>query len=125
MAEFKQLLKGEDSTVALTPWPEVSCGPTLLWGTRGNNVQTAARDFDGWIASAHYRSHSEIALAASAYHEAGGQQAIVSTIQLDKNTDLGELRDLLLAFADVGFKEAAVMFLPGGPDPEQVIQLLE
>jgi len=125
LVEFKQLLKGEDSTIALTPWPEVSGGPPLLLGSWGNNVETAAREFDGWIASAHYRSHSEIALAAGAYHKAGGQQAIVSTIQLDKNTDLGELRDRLLAFADVGFKEAAVMFLPGGPDPEQVIQLLE
>ena len=85
----------------------------------------AAQDFDGWIASAHYRSTEEIIDAHARYRAFGGKTAIVLTLQLTQETDLGALRRQLLAFSDAGLDETAVMFLPGGPKPEEVIRLLD
>ena len=108
----------------LSPWPHLLGGPPLFLGSWGNGVEMAAQDFDGWIASAHYRSTEEIIDAHARYRAFGGKTAIVSTLQLTQETDLGALRRQLLAFSDAGLDETAVMFLPGGPKPEEVIRLL-
>ena len=116
---------GQHQGSDLSPWPNLLGGPPLYLGSWGNGVEMAARNFDGWIASAHYRSTQEIIAAHTRYRGFGGNKAIVSTLQLPKGTDLGALRAQLLAFSDAGFDETAVMFLPGGPKPEAVIQLLD
>jgi len=119
------LASGSQGDANLTPWQAVIGGPPLYLGSWGNQVITAAERFDGWIASAHYRSVEDIALAAERYHRAGGKHAIVSTIQLSQQTDLSELKDRLQRFEEIGFEEAVVMFLPGGPDPARIIKLLD
>ncbi len=117
-------LTGALGGVALSPWPALRDAPPLFLGSWGNGVERAARSFDGWIASANYRTPDEVVAALARYREAGGGRAIVSTIQLPANTDLGELQDKLDRFADAGFDDAVVMFLPGGPTPAAVRRLV-
>ena len=124
--ELKKALEtGQHLASDLSPWPDLLGGPPLYLGSWGNGVEMAARNFDGWIASAHYRSTEEIIEAHAQYRAFGGKKAIVSTLQLTQETDLGALRGQLLAFSDAGFNETAMMFLPGGPKPEEVIRLLD
>ena len=96
----------------------------MLLGTWGKNVKDAASQFDGWIASAHYRTLEQILAALKEYKSAKGNRAIVSTIQVDKRTDTGELREKLVRFSEAGFDDAIVMFLPGGPSPDKVRTLV-
>ena len=109
----------------LSPWPSVRGGPPLFLGSWGRGVEHAAREFDGWIASAHYRTAEQVIAALGRYRQAGGGRAVVSTIQLPAGTDLGELRDRLARFAEAGFDDAVVLILPGGPAPSSVRQLVE
>ena len=109
----------------LSPWPSVLGGPPLFLGSWGRGVERAAREFDGWIASAHYRTAEQVIAALGRYRQAGGGRAIVSTIQLPADTDLGELRDRLARFAEAGFDDAVVLILPGGPSPDAVRRLLK
>ncbi|MDE0348985.1 MAG: LLM class flavin-dependent oxidoreductase [Gammaproteobacteria bacterium] len=109
----------------LSPWPSVLGGPPLLFGTWGHGVERAAGEFDGWIASAHYRTEEQVVEAHRRYREAGGGRAVVSTIMLPAGTDLGELRERLGRFADAGFDDAVVFPLPGGPRPAAVRRLVD
>lgn len=108
----------------LTPWPSLAA-PRIFYGTWGKGVEKAAREFDGWIASGHYRSVEEVSQAAERYRSAGGGRSIVSTLILDAETDLGEFRSRLARYAAAGFDDAVVMIRPGGPSPAQVRQLLD
>lgn len=108
----------------LSPWPSVAGGPPLFFGTWGKGVTRAAAEFDGWIASAHYRTADEVIAAHEQYRAARGSRAVVSTIQITGKTDLGELAEKLQRFAAAGFDDAVVMFLPGSPSPEAVRKLV-
>lgn len=108
----------------LSPWPAVIGAPPTFLGTWGHGVERAAREFDGWIASAAYRSVDEIEVASARYRRAGGGRSVVSTIQVSAKTDLGALREKLARFAGCGFDDAVVMILPGGPSPEDVRKLV-
>lgn len=110
---------------SLSPWPAVSGGPPLFLGTWGKGVARAATEFDGWIASGAYRTVDEVAQAAARYHDAGGGRSIVSTIQLTGETDLGELKERFDRYAEAGFDDAVVMFMPGGPAPAVVRALID
>lgn len=115
---------GGDSRGQLSPWPSVRGGPPLFFGTWGKGVERAAESFDGWIASGHYRTPDEVCGALARYREAGGERAIVSTIQVGGDTDLGELDAKLNQFADAGFDDAVVMLLPGAPGADVVRKLV-
>lgn len=108
----------------LSPWPDVQGGPPLYYGTWGKGVARAAAEFDGWIASGHYRTVEEVCAALEAYRAAGGGRAIVSTLQVGAETDLGEFGEKLQRFAQAGFDDAVVMLLPGGPDAHTIRKLL-
>ena len=95
-----------------------------MYGTWGKGVERAAKEFSGWIASAHYRTPDEIESALKRYRAAGGQRAIVSTIQLPASRSLGEVDELLQRFEAMGFDDAVVMFLPGGVSPKEVRALV-
>jgi alkanesulfonate monooxygenase SsuD/methylene tetrahydromethanopterin reductase-like flavin-dependent oxidoreductase (luciferase family) len=118
------LAEGRRGEANLSPWPAVRGGPPMFLGSWGRGVERAAREFDGWIASAHYRSTDEVCAAAARYRACGGGRCIVSTIQVGGDTDLGELRDKLGRFAEAGFDDAVVMILPGGPSPAAVRSLV-
>jgi alkanesulfonate monooxygenase SsuD/methylene tetrahydromethanopterin reductase-like flavin-dependent oxidoreductase (luciferase family) len=116
--------EGAADGVELSPWSSVKGGPPLFLGSWGNGVERAAKSFDGWIASGHYRSPEEVIEALQRYRAAGGGRAIVSTLLLGADTDLGELKDRFAKFNDAGFDDAVVMFMPGGPAPAEVRALL-
>lgn len=123
---LRQILRtGVSEQGDLSPWPSVRGGPPLFLGSWGRGVERAAREFDGWIASAHYRTAEQVIAALGRYRQAGGGRAVVSTIQLPAGTDLGELRDRLTRFAEAGFDDAVVLILPGGPAPDAVRRLLK
>ena len=79
---------------------------------------------DTLAASPHYRAPDEVTAALQRYRGFGGGRAIVSTIVLAADTDLGELNDRLGKFADAGFDDAVVMFMPGAPSPADVRALV-
>ena len=72
------LAQGVGEQGDLSPWPAVKAGPPIYFGTWGNSVETAAREYDGWIASGHYRSVDEVCSALSRYRAAGGGRAILA-----------------------------------------------
>jgi alkanesulfonate monooxygenase SsuD/methylene tetrahydromethanopterin reductase-like flavin-dependent oxidoreductase (luciferase family) len=116
---------GSEENSTLTPWSGIERPPRIFYGTWGNGVERAARDFDGWIASGHYRTVDDLTAAAERYAAAGGGRSIVSTILLDGKTDLGELRERLARFAAAGFDDAVVMIHPGGPSAAAVRKLVD
>ena len=93
-----------------------SGGPPLFFGTWGRNVARAAAEFDGWIASGMHRTPAQCASALAGFRAAGGGRAVVSTIQVRPDADMGELRDTLQAYRDAGFDDAVVMVF----QPEQL-----
>ena len=115
---------GANATAELSPWPSVAGGPPLMYGTWGKGVERAAKEFSGWVASAHYRTPDELESAIQRYRAAGGQRAVVSTIQLPANRSLAEVEQLLQRFEAMGFDDAVVMFLPGGVSPQEVRKLV-
>ena len=126
LATLKTLLaEGKDETGALTPWKTVMGGPPLLLGSWGAGVERAAKNFDGWIASAHYRTPDQVVDALGRYRAAGGKRAIVSTIQLTADHDLGRTKEILQRFAEAGFDDAVVLLRPGGPSPAEVRALVD
>ena len=118
------LATGRSGDTDLSPWPATLGVPPVFFGSWGNGVERAAKSFDGWIASGAYRSPTEVIAALGRYRQAGGRRAIVSTIQLRGDTDLGQLGDVLRQYRDAGFDDAVVMFLPGGPKPSRVRALV-
>ena len=104
----------------ISPWSSVAGGPPIYFGTWGRNVERAATEFDGWIASGMHRTPEQCAVALARYRAAGGKRAIVSTIRVMPGDDLGELKARLSQFAAMGFDDAVVMIMPGGPRPDDV-----
>ena len=92
----------------------------LLLGSWGAKVERAAREFDGWLASAYRRTADQIIAAHERYRAAGGRRAIVCAIPLSGKDDLGPTGELLQRYAEAGFDDAVVLIQPGGPDPKQV-----
>ncbi len=126
LARVKTLLaEGKDKRANLTPWQTTIGGPRLIFGSWGAGVERAAKEFDGWVASAHYRTPDQVVEALGCYRAAGGKRAIVSTIQLTPDHDLGRTRDILQRFADAGFDDAVVLIRPGGPNLAEVRALVK
>ncbi|MFR9803947.1 LLM class flavin-dependent oxidoreductase [Pseudonocardia sp. RS010] len=94
--------------------------PPFLLGSWGANVEKAARDFDGWLASAHRRTPDQILEALRRFRVAGGGRAIVCAIPLSDPSDLAPVGEQLHRYAEAGFDDAVVVIEPGGPDPEKV-----
>lgn len=117
------LAHGRDEYADLTP--AVAGGrPPLLLGSWGANVERAARDFDGWLASGYRRTPDQIIAAHERYRAAGGRRALVCAIPLDSRDDLEPTGEALRRYARAGFDDAVVLIGPGGPDPGEVRALL-
>jgi len=113
------LAHGRDEHADLAP-AVAGGGPALLLGSWGANVERAAREFDGWLASDYRRTPEEIITAHARYREAGGRRAIVCAIRLAREDDLGPTGERLARYAEAGFDDAVVLIESGGPMPEQV-----
>ncbi len=125
LARLRVLLAhGRDERADLAPAASASGVPPLLLGSWGAKVERAAREFDGWLASAYRRTPDQIIAAHERYRAAGGRRAIVCAIPLSGRDDLGPTGATLRRYAEAGFDDAVVLIGPGGPDPEQVRALL-
>ncbi|MDT7703976.1 MAG: hypothetical protein QOJ30_6301 [Pseudonocardiales bacterium] len=118
------LAHGRDERADLAPAASATGGPPLLLGSWGANVERAAREFDGWLASGYRRTTDQIIAAHERYRAAGGQRAIVCAARLSGTDDLGPTGEQLQRYAEAGFDDAVVLIEPGGPDPEKVRALL-
>lgn len=118
------LAHGRDERADLAPAASATGGPPLLLGSWGANVERAAREFDGWLASGYRRTTDQIIAAHERYRAAGGQRAIVCAVRLSETDDLGPTGEQLQRYAEAGFDDAVVLIEPGGPDPEKVRALL-
>jgi alkanesulfonate monooxygenase SsuD/methylene tetrahydromethanopterin reductase-like flavin-dependent oxidoreductase (luciferase family) len=116
------LAHGRDERADLAPAAPAG-GPPLLLGSWGANVERAARDFDGWLASGFRRTPDEIVAAHTRYRAAGGRRAIVCAIPVHSHRDLEPTREALQRYAHAGFDEAVVLIGPDGPDPTTVRDL--
>ncbi|MEJ2888079.1 LLM class flavin-dependent oxidoreductase [Actinomycetospora aeridis] len=114
------LADGHDERADLAPAP--ASVPPLLLGSWGANVERAAREFDGWLASGYRSSVDDIVAAHGRFRSAGGRRAVVCAVPVDD--DLGVTRDALQRYAEAGFDDAVVLFAPGGPDPARVRSLV-
>ena len=125
MRDLRTILKtGKLGASDLTPWPHTLGTQRVFLGTWGKGVRTAASEYDGWIASAHYRTLQDIESAAEKYRQAGGGTSVVSTTYVSARTDLGELKEKLQRFSEIGFDHAVAIVMPGGPTPAQVRKLV-
>jgi alkanesulfonate monooxygenase SsuD/methylene tetrahydromethanopterin reductase-like flavin-dependent oxidoreductase (luciferase family) len=125
LARLRVLLAhGRDERADIAPATEATGEPPLLLGSWGAKVERAAREFDGWLASAYRRTAEEIIAAHERYRAAGGRRAIVCAIPLSRQDDLGPTGELLRRYAEAGFDDAVVLIEPGGPDPELVRALV-
>ena len=125
LAELRTWFKqGEFGGQNLSPWESNIGAPPLAYGTWGAGVEKAANEFSAWIASGHYRTPEELEAAHLRYRAAGGARAIVSTIVVTHETDIGELGTLLTRYSDIGFDDAVVMLTPGAPAVSEVRKLV-
>lgn len=116
LARLRVLLAdGRDERADLAPAP--SAPPPLLLGSWGRNVERAAREFDGWLASGYRRTPDQIVEALGRFRAAGGRRAVVGAVPVD---DPGAAGEVLHRYAEAGFDDAVVVFGPDGPAPEDV-----
>jgi alkanesulfonate monooxygenase SsuD/methylene tetrahydromethanopterin reductase-like flavin-dependent oxidoreductase (luciferase family) len=118
------LAEGHDERAVLAPADLAAGGPALLLGSWGHNVERAAREFDGWLASGLRRTPDEILAAHDRFRAAGGRRAVVCAVPVDSHADLGPTGEVLHRYAQAGFDDAVVVIGPDGPDPKQVRALL-
>lgn len=118
------LRNGTIDELPLAPTPNATGGPALFLGSWGKGARRAAREFDGWIASALYRTPEQVVAALREYRAHGGGRAVVSSIQVPPSADLGELKDTLAGFDEAGFDDAVVILAPGAPPPEAIRRLV-
>ena len=125
LVALQSLLKtGVRDDVTLHPIPE-GPAPPLYYGTWGKDTERAATQFDGWIASAHFHEAEALETSLVNFRAAGGRRAIVTTTLAGPDCDLGDLGARLDRYAGYGFDDAVIMFMPGGPSPDQVRALVE
>ena len=127
LAIMRRLWRGEQVGAAdLTPWPAALGGPPVLIGSwRGPQwIPRAAREYDGWIASAARTSFATLAEGIARFRAAGGKRAIVTNIPADLDEPTARLDDTepfhlrcapsvaaerLRRVADLGFDDAVVV----------------
>jgi len=124
---MRRLWNGEQVGAAnLTPWPATLGGPKLLIGSWSGQqwIPRAAKDFDGWIASAAKTSFATLAEGIQRYRAAGGARAIATNIAVDLDQATTALADdapfhlrcgpraaaeRLRRLADLGFDDAILV----------------
>lgn len=118
------LAEGRDGQATVAPTAPAAGPPPLLLGSWGANVERAAREFDGWLASGFRRRPDEILAAHDRYRAAGGRRAIVCAVPVPGRDALDSTAAVLRRYEQAGFDDAVVLLEPGGPDPEEVRALV-
>jgi alkanesulfonate monooxygenase SsuD/methylene tetrahydromethanopterin reductase-like flavin-dependent oxidoreductase (luciferase family) len=124
---MRRLWRGEQVGAAnLSPWPAAVGGPPVLIGSWSGKqwIPRAAKEFDGWIASAARTSSATLAAGIRRYREAGGRRAIVTNIAVDLDQPREAMPDdapfhlrcdpdtaatRLTRLADLGFDDAVLV----------------
>ena len=133
LATMQRLWNGETvEGVHLGPSDAVKGGPPVLIGSWAGPrwIGAAAREFDGWIASAFFSGFDTLNSGIERYRAAGGQRAIVTNISLDLAAPTSPMADSDNAFhlrcapeeasarlrklADAGFDDAVVVYRGSG-----------
>jgi alkanesulfonate monooxygenase SsuD/methylene tetrahydromethanopterin reductase-like flavin-dependent oxidoreductase (luciferase family) len=86
LSVMRRLWRGERVGAAdLSPWPNALGGPPMLIGSWSGQqwIARAAREFDGWIASAAKTSFATLADGIRRFRAAGGKRAVVTNIAAD------------------------------------------
>lgn len=109
---------GGDEQARLGPAP--AARPAFLLGSWGANVERAARDFDGWLASGVRTTPDEIVAAHERYRAAGGRRAVVCAVPVGDRDDLPVLGATLRRYAAAGVDDIVLLFAHDGPAPEEV-----
>jgi alkanesulfonate monooxygenase SsuD/methylene tetrahydromethanopterin reductase-like flavin-dependent oxidoreductase (luciferase family) len=127
LAVMRPLWRGEQVGAArLTPWPAAVGGPPVLIGSWSGKqwIARAAKDFDGWIASAAKTSYTALADGIRRYRDAGGKRAVVTNIAADLEQPADAMADdapfhlrcdartaltRLRRLADLGFDDAVLV----------------
>ena len=118
------IAEGQDAGARLAPSGAGPGAPPLLLGSWGANVERAAREFDGWLASGYRSTPEQILAAHDRYRAAGGRRAIVCAIPVPDRPALDPTAAALERYRRAGFDDAVVVLLPGGPEPEEVRALV-
>jgi len=124
---MRRLWSGEQVGAAnLTPWPSTLGGPKVLIGSWSGKrwIPRAAKEFDGWIASAAKTSFATLADGIRRYRAEGGSRALVTNIAVDLEEptaplpddgpfhlrcDRGAAAERLRRLADLGFDDAILV----------------
>jgi len=111
LPSFRELLRsGKAEGVDLTPWAATAGGPPVYYAAwRGRWVERAAKEADGWIASAAHNDDATLADAIARFREAGGTRAIVTNVQLA--ADIGPGIERLARLRELGFDDGVVLDL--------------
>jgi alkanesulfonate monooxygenase SsuD/methylene tetrahydromethanopterin reductase-like flavin-dependent oxidoreductase (luciferase family) len=122
LPKLRELLRsGKHGETDLTPWAATSGGPPIFYGAwRGSWVERAAREADGWIASAMHNDDATLADAIARFRDAGGKRAVVTNVQV--GPEIGPALERLLHLRELGFDDAVALDL--SPDEERLEALL-
>ncbi len=110
----------------LKPWPQVQKGPAILIGSWAGGIwiPRAAKEFDGWIASAHYTDIKTMGEGIERFRGEGGTRAVAANIKIDltkPTTSLegqqgfhlecapDEAKARLQQIAELGFEQAVLV----------------
>jgi hypothetical protein len=122
LQELLRTGRSREGDVDLTPWPAVRGGPPVLLGAwRGSWVERAAKDADGWIASAGHNDEATLAGGLARYRDAGGRRAVVTNVRVEK--DLDPAVERLHRLREMGFDDGVALVIR--PTEERLAALLE
>jgi hypothetical protein len=126
LPRMRRLWQGETvDGVSLTPWPAARGGPPILIGSWAGSrwIPIAAKQYDGWIASARFCIIGTLKEGLKRFRGEGGGRAIATNIPVDFAAQGGvlsdddhldlrcgpeEAADRLGILAQVGFDDAVV-----------------
>lgn len=140
---MRRLWRGETvGGVSLAPAAAVRGGPPIVIGSWAGPrwIRAAAREYDGWVASAFFSGMDTLRQGVERYRAEGGRRAIVTNISLDLGAETGPLADSdgayhlrcgpsaaaarLERLADAGFDDAVVVHRGQGPPDLAAIRAL-
>jgi alkanesulfonate monooxygenase SsuD/methylene tetrahydromethanopterin reductase-like flavin-dependent oxidoreductase (luciferase family) len=126
LPRMRALWRGETVGAAnLTPWDQATGGPPILIGSWAGSrwIPIAAKQYSGWIASAHFTNFATLKEGARRYRGEGGTRAVATNIPVDltamseklsdeDHLDLrcgpAEAAERLQKLAEAGFDDAVV-----------------
>jgi alkanesulfonate monooxygenase SsuD/methylene tetrahydromethanopterin reductase-like flavin-dependent oxidoreductase (luciferase family) len=138
---MRKLWNGESiDGISMNPIDQVKGGPPLFIGSWAGSkwIHRTAKEFDGWIGSAHFAGFNTLKQGIDRFRGAGGKRAIVTNISLDLTAPTepldgdgynvmcapAEAKRRLQHLAVLGFDDAVVVHRSDGPPDYAAIRAL-